>query len=157
VSVAGIDLSTHFVDVVKLDEDTDRAEWHRFELHGQDAFERARSVARSFPGVTDMLWDDVVAIGVEDPRGYGAGSLYRVQGAVLSRIPARLLVQPWIPSAWRKQVGLPGNAPKHTIRAWVDQHRVPPPPALIDWPQDACDAYCIALATRQLIQITEAA
>jgi Holliday junction resolvasome RuvABC endonuclease subunit len=63
------------------------------------------------------------------------------------------LVQPWIPSAWRKTVGLPGNAPKDEIHMWVT--------ALWDnaldrynWPQDACDAYCIALATRMSIQVT---
>jgi Holliday junction resolvasome RuvABC endonuclease subunit len=63
-------------------------------------------------------------------------------------------VQPWIPSAWRKTVGLPGNASKGDVANFVwrtaDAHEI----ARAAWPQDACDAYCIALATRMSIQVT---
>lgn len=148
--IAGIDLSTRFVDVVKLDEDTDAATWHRFPLTGNDAFDRARSVGLAVPGRAMSFWDDVVAVGIEDPRGYGAGFIYRVQGAVLACIPAQRLVHPWLPSQWRKAVGMPGNASKVDVHYFVTgatDHD-----ALIqEWPQDACDAYCIALATRQAL------
>lgn len=159
MTVAGIDYSTRSVDIVLLEEDTDAATWHRYELDGQDAFERARSVRGSVPGRTSGFWDDVLAVGIEDPRGYGAGSLYRVQGAILSCFPALLLVQPLIPSQWRKQVGLPGNAPKMHVAAKTAIMRglsaragtlFPEP-----WPQDACDAYCVALATRTLMIASE--
>lgn len=158
MSVAGIDFSSRFVDVVLLDETTDAATWHRVALSGADAFDRARSVRsamfRDFP---PSLWDDVLAVGIEDPRGYGAGSLYRVQGAILACIAAHKLVQPWIPSAWRKAVGLPGNCDKAAVTCFVGDTLGSPAPGLIAdeafyWPQDACDAYCIALATRQQIQ-----
>lgn len=154
VTVAGIDFSTHAVDVVLLDEDSDRAVWHRFELTGQDAFERARFVrAALWPS---SLFDDVLACGIEDPRGYGAGSLYRIQGAILGRLPGSLLVQPWVPSAWRKAVGLPGNCTKERVQLHVAQQR-PTGWLHTPWPFDACDAYCIALATRSLLETSEAA
>lgn len=149
MAICGIDFSTHFVDLVLLDENTDAATWHREELTGRDAFDRTRSVRDAMIRLVP-LWDDVLAIGIEDPRGYNAGSLYRMQGAILARLPRRTLVQPWIPSAWRKQVGLSGNCSKQDIEEFVmgppdghDRH---------DWPQDACDAYCIALATRSVLE-----
>jgi hypothetical protein len=169
--IAGCDYSTRFVDIVLLDEDTDAATWHRFPLKGQDAFDRARSVHHcddGWPLMSSLGWEDVLAVGIEDPRGYGAGSLYRVQGAILAAIPRGLLVHPLIPSQWRKTVGLPGNASKDQVSQFVVRHKlasigdgrdtshVPlgalPMPHGVTWPQDACDAYCIALATRTLLK-----
>lgn len=152
--IAGVDFSSRFVDIVKLDETTDAATWHRFPLEGSDAFDRARSVGLAVPGRAMSFWDDILAVGIEDPRGYGAGSLYRVQGAVLSCVPAGTLVQPWIPSAWRKAVGLKGNASKEDV--WYHAHGYRKGGSM-NWPQDACDAYCIALATRSLLQHGERA
>jgi hypothetical protein len=155
--IAGIDYSTRAVDVVLLDEDTDAATWHRFELVGADAFDRARDVRRAMlsrpmpwedrlSGDSSLFWDDVLACGIEDPRGFNSGSLYRVQGAILACLPARLLVHPLIPSSWRKTVGLPGNANKQGVWEFADGK------GKGHWPQDACDAYCIALATRTLLE-----
>lgn len=157
--VMGCDYSTRFVDFVRLDLDSDRAEWDRYELVGADAFDRARSVGLVVPGRAMSYWDDCIAVGIEDPRGYNAGSLYRVQGAVLACVPASTLVQPWIPSAWRRAVGLKGNATKADVYDMVDGERLMAEGTwLVDpWPQDACDAYCIALATRSRLQRKEAA
>jgi hypothetical protein len=147
--VAGIDYSTFAVDVVLVHlDDLERPKWDRFPTEGHDAFERAR--------LTNVLprghfWDDVVAIGIEDPRGYNAGALYRIQGAILSRLPRTTLVQPWAPNVWRKAVGLPGNATKERITQFVAFECGGGIDAIC-WPQDACDAYCIALATRQAIE-----
>lgn len=155
--IAGIDFSTRAVDVVLLSEDSDAATWHRFELHGDGAFDRTRSVALSVPGAGHSFWDDVLAVGIEQPRGnHGVVHMARIQGAVLTRIPTDKLVHPINPSDWRKTVGLPGNCSKDEVRMWVtglwdgalDRY---------DWPQDACDAYCIALATRSLLQHDEKA
>lgn len=148
--VAGCDLSTHAVDVVKVPLDQDRApEWHRFPLAGSDAFDRARTVRDAMPCRSSVFWDDCLGIGIEHPAGHhGTGPLLRIQGAILSCLPAHLLVHPLPPSSWRKLVGLPGNASKADVRAWAlaygddDEN---------GWPQDAYDAYCIALATRALI------
>jgi hypothetical protein len=153
--LAGIDYSTHAVDVVLLDENTGHATWHRTELEGNDAFDRARSLrwAHLNP-YTD--WDDVLAVGIEDPRGHNAGALYRVQGSVLARLPSYLLVHPLVPSQWRKLCGMPGNAPKEEVLRFVTFDCGGGIDA-IAWPQDACDAYCIALATQKLVEIKDAA
>lgn len=151
--IAGIDFSTRFVDIVLLDEDTDKGTWFRVDLTGQDAFERTRDVHRALSDdIGSEFWDDVLAVGIEDPRGYGAGSLYRIQGAILACLPRGVLVHPLIPSNWRKTVGLPGNASKARVSEFIRLASWN-----VDWPQDACDAYCIALATRTLIQVGEAA
>ena len=97
-----------------------------------------------------MFWDDILAVGIEHPAGkFGVGPLLRIQGAILARIPARMLVQPWPPSKWRKANGLAGNASKDMVAYFAvnDGTAI----EFRDWPQDACDAYCIALATRQAI------
>ncbi len=153
--VAGIDLSTFAVDVVKVPLDAGAPEWTRYPLNGADAWERTRSVAQALPGPSSAYWDDVCAIGVEEPRGKSAGVIYRVQGAVLARLPVATLVHPLVPSEWRKLVGLKGNSGKDEVAFFAindgeeDEFR--------DWPQDACDAYCIALATRSLISQEQAA
>jgi hypothetical protein len=147
--IAGIDYSTRAVDVVLLDEDSDAATWHRFPLEGNDAFDRARDVRRVMYLPGSEFWDDVLAIGIEDPRGYGSGALYRIQGAVLNCLPKNTLVHPLIPSQWRKTVGLPGNASKGAVFEFTMKHSGRAGSGI--WPQDACDAYCIALATRTLL------
>jgi hypothetical protein len=153
---AGIDYSTHAIDLVLVDEDGLRPPWwHRFELHGPDAWERTRTVARTLPGRTSQLWDEVLAFGLEEPRGQNSGVLYRVQGAVLAALPPHVLVYPMVPSEWRKAVGLPGNASKDAIAYFAVNDG--PPDEFRDWPQDACDAYCIALATHKLINQQEEA
>lgn len=161
MTVAGIDFSTRAIDVVLIDEDTHAAEWHRFDvtedaLTGDicgDAFERARRVRHTLPKTS--WWEDegVIAIGLEQPRGnHGITPLFRMQGAILACLPTRILVTPWNPSSWRLEVGLKGNALKadvnlHALTLLGDQH-------VAGWPQDAYDAFCIARATRNVIQTT---
>jgi Holliday junction resolvasome RuvABC endonuclease subunit len=82
------------------------------------------------------------------PRGFNSGALYRIQGAILTRLPRTTLVHPLVPSSWRKTVGLPGNASKQDVARYVGNRRI----WHETWPQDACDAYCIALATRTLLE-----
>jgi hypothetical protein len=153
--VAGIDYSTHAIDVVLIDEDTLKPEWGRLELSGSDAFDRTRSLCggRGTCPEWKHTWDDVLAVGIEEPRGHNPGPLFRIQGAVLMRIPSATLVQPWIPSEWRKAVGLKGNASKQDVNEWAfaqTSHEWYEPTA--SWPQDACDAYCIARATLGAIE-----
>mgnify|MGYP001352830482 CR=1 FL=1 len=144
--VAGIDYSTRGIDTVLIDvDDILPPRQFAFPLSGQDAWERTREVR----GWSLQLSDDVLAVGLEQPRGHGSGALYRVQGALLSRIPRWLLVQPWIPSEWRRMIGLPGNAAKGVIENWVKT--TDPTGSRDGWTQDACDAYCIALATASAI------
>lgn len=156
VNVCGIDYSTRAVDVVFVHlDDAHSPMWFRYPLTGNDAFDRTRSVANAMPGRSSQFWDDILAVGIEHPGGHhGTRDMLRVQGAILSCIPARMLVEPWPPAKWRKAVGLPGNASKSEIAERVidDAREARPRWPTMAWPQDACDAYCIALATRQAIQ-----
>lgn len=151
--VMGIDISTFNVDCAKVSLNDDPPQWHRFTLTGEDAFDRARSVRDAMPGRSTEFFDDLVGCGIEDPRGQSPGVIYRVQGAVLACLPPHLLVHPLVPSQWRRLVGLPGNATKERVMDWVLCHsfdngwRTSEP----ELEQDACDAYCVALATRSLI------
>ena len=142
MNICGIDLSSFTVDMVLVDLDTNHIEWHRYVLDGTDAWERTRRVRDSLPARTDTLWDDVIAIGIEQPAGHhGVLPLIRVQGAILQCLPAATLVQPYTPARWRVLAGLRG----HALKAEVKQRSL----ALdggTDWPQDAHDAHLVARA-----------
>lgn len=163
--IVGVDFSTKAIDFVYIDEnDVEAPRWNRCHLEGADAWERTRELSRQ-PGWPSWMWDDVLAIGIEDPAGnHGTNYLYRVQGAILARIPRSILVQPWRPSQWRKAVGLPGNCSKAAVKEWVDSWVLMMEttgmggPRLVNgFPQDVCDAFCIALATRLAITREKAA
>ncbi len=147
--IAGIDISSFAVDVVFINPG-EFPRWARISLgKAGDAFDRSRGVLRAMmvgsPGFTFPFGlNQCEAIGIEEPRGFNPGPAYRVQGAVLQYIYPELLVQPWIPSQWRKAVGLKGDAKKEEIM----QHVYSKFPGVSHWPQDACDAWCIAEATR---------
>lgn len=95
----------------------------------------------------------------------GTKQLFRIQGAVIACLPSRLLVEKWMPSSWRKAVGIPGNASKLDVEKWVvrrclDLVKPPETGETVEfplWPQDACDAYCIAEATGRAIRHEAAA
>lgn len=154
--VAGIDLSTHAVDIVTVPlEGTEPPVWRRFELKGEDSFSRARTVRDAMCNRTSPFWDDILAVGIEDPAGHhGTNHIYRIQGAVLQCLPSHVLVQQWRPAAWKKAVKLKGNANKAEVMTEV---LVLEPDAAYDWDNNACDAYMIALATRAVIQVGEQA
>lgn len=145
--VMGIDLSTRAVDVVTVPTNETQPEWWRFPLHGADAFDRTRSVREAMPPRSSIIYDDVLAIGIEHPAGHhGTRDLLRVQGAILACLPPHVLVHPLPPSSWRKLSGLKGNATKQQVAAHSYTLRCPP-----EWPQDAHDAHLIARATIALL------
>lgn len=158
--VAGIDVSTRAVDIVTVPFDQPGPPVHyRVELDGHDALERTRDAATRLPGAASVFWDTVLAVGFENPQSRGSSTatmyaLQRVVGVVLAHIPARMLVSPIEPAAWRHAVGLKGNAPKPEVAAHVRERLGA---EASGWPQDACDAYCIALATRDRITTPTAA
>lgn len=161
MNIAGIDFSTHFIDVVLVPLDEGPPVWHRYQLEGQDAFERTRSVPNVVPWRAASFWDDVLAVGIEHPAGrHGVGPLLRIQGAVLACLPSRMLVEPWPPAKWRKECGLKGNASKEQVSVVSQMRLLDTPPStytseyrrsIFGWPQDAHDAHLIALATRQAL------
>lgn len=149
MNVAGIDVSTHAIDLVLLDMDSDKETWHRYELRGADLIDRIRSIREVAWGGT---FDETVALGIERPSGQHKGAMAAVSmafGAVLVRLPAWLLVQPWQPAEWRKACGLSGRATKEDVAGWALARWGEGKPSAIDVTFDACDAYCIAYATRQ--------
>lgn len=148
--VVGVDFSSFAIDVVSIDvDDLEPPVWTRFELAGQDAFDRTRQVASVMPKRGSIWWADVLAVGIEHPAGkFGTGSMMRVQGAVLSCLPAGVLVKPWPPGAWRKAAGLPGNCTKVEVALGAVALGAPD-----EWvTPDSYDAYMIAVATRLAIE-----
>lgn len=148
--IAGIDCSSFAIDIVTvpLDDDVYPPVQHFcFKLGTDgDAFDRTRRVGGALPGRTGSWWDEILAVGIEQPGGHQRHITTRVQGAVLAMIPSRMLVHPLQPSEWRKGVGLPGNATKERVFDWVTEQLGGRPVS-----QDAADAYCMALATRELV------
>jgi hypothetical protein len=159
--VAGIDVSTRAVDIVKLPFDGDAAVWTRVELRGDTALERATSTATWVP--RGIYWDNVALVAIERPYGPGRDILFHlhlVVGAVIAALPARLR-PPWLmhPTEWRKACGMAGNVSKDEVSQFVRYCRPPGVGSSLgfNWPQDACDAYCIAYAARALNEKGQAA
>jgi hypothetical protein len=168
-AVVGIDLSTRALDLVKLDESSNRAEWVRVELGviGRDktnAWARTLDVRQALdaylPAGMSAWFDDVYLVAIEAPYGRGqAGTqavLNRVVGAVAASLPARLRVPErcWVvrPDEWKTGLGLKGK-PTNTGVLQLSNMRgriTPPsgmsPDAVAD--QNARDAYCLAMFAR---------
>lgn len=170
MTFAGLDLDTHNVHVVLLDETTDDATYRRFpiDIGPGDYHARARRMSDLLP--TRSAWRDelgVMLIAVEEPRTPhtrpgGAGGGFKaaipqavIRGAVLACLPREhdvpLLLMP--PQEWKKWSlggGFPGqgNAKKDAVAQWVKGR----------WPnrttsdQNALDAYAIAFGARSLCQ-----
>jgi hypothetical protein len=172
MSYAGIDMDTHAVHVVRLAEDGS-ATYDRFELSGSDAFERTRSIRDALPARSAAFWDDVEACAIEEPQGAQRATVAKlkaVQGAVLACLPSSLLVEPLVPARWRTVCGLSGRASKEKVMDFVKKragvytsdyaHPHFQAGTIVlnfshesrTWPQDACDAYCLALAVSRLVQ-----
>lgn len=152
MKVAGVDLSTFAIDVVTIDLDDQLERFHwRLDIQGDDAFDRTRNVRDVLP--PRSWWNDigVTAVAIEEPAGRNPGFLFRVQGAILACLPRTLLVEKFMPSEWRKGVGLPGNCTKDAVRAWVVT-QVP----THGWTPDQHDAYCLARAVRPKIETVAA-
>ncbi len=149
--IAGIDVSTRFIDIVWIDEIGDPCPGaYRYPLHGHDAWERTRSVRAALRGTSEQ-WDRTIAVGIEVAHGMSSGAVNRVVGAVLACLPQNILIQPWTAGAWKKAVGLPGNATKDQVVAFsLGRTQMLVSPAL--WPQDAHDAHLIAVATRRALE-----
>lgn len=158
--IVGIDLSTFFIDLVEItDSDDPEPRWTRFSLVGEEAFDRALSVRDYFPDRRDDFWISTESIGIEEPYGkFVVGKLYRVQGAILMQLP-RVRTERWMPGEWRKANGLKGNATKEVVALAVREkfERKGIPSAFLDlWPQDAFDAYCVAVAQAKRVEGEEA-
>lgn len=166
--VVGADLSTFAIDLVRLDYDTDRAEWTRHTLPDKPkdkdwkAWERIQA-GRTLP-LGGTYWDDVVCVGIEQPAGQGDSPrlISIVLGLLLAHIPERIPVMKFEPKEWRKACGLPGNCSKSDVNDFVASFLYQEgiwefEEPSTEWPQDACDAYAIAYAARAINQTQDAA
>lgn len=163
-SVLGIDLSTKAIDLVRLDETTNRADWTRIELEGKSAFDRLRHLPLMMRHPAYGLdFDDVYLAAIEAPMSRGQSGtlakLSRVFGAVVACLPPALEVWEVAPAAWRKELGLSGHASKEEVARSVRSLMAVYGDTTItfdfthpcfQWPQDALDAYAIAYYARQV-------
>jgi Holliday junction resolvasome RuvABC endonuclease subunit len=144
-SVLGCDYSTHSVDLVYLDEDTLAARWHSIPL--ERGIAGVRAIRHAYAWQEKL--EDVYLVAIEDPFSAGrtsAKQLGRVCGAILASLPTEHEVWLMRPDEWRMACGLAGNAGKLLVADWV-RERVP---EVELWSQDACDAYAMAYAAREI-------
>jgi hypothetical protein len=106
VSVAGIDFSSKWVDVVLLADEGFQAEHHRFKVASRvDSFQAARNLRGVFPGRS--WWEDrgVWLVGVEEPYSHqppAMVALGRIQGAIAALLPPNLRVTCTPQTQWLK-------------------------------------------------------
>lgn len=163
--VIGIDLSSHAIDLVRLDELDNHAEWLRVDLAGASAWDRTRMVKQTMPSAS--WWDEVYLCAVEQPFGMSRRAqsvLMRVQGAVLASIPQSIETWEVNVADWKKQLGLGTKKPTFSdlqavmpglLLEWrrlgvtTGFAAIPLAEALKDVPQDALDALAIAYYARE--------
>ena len=168
MNVAGIDYNTQSIDVVLVDVDDLEPRWFHWELCAVgDAFERLRVVPNVMPARRSAFWDNVLAVGIEEPmardpkRRQLVAKLKAVQGAIVACIPPQTAVVPLDAKSWRAEVGLPGNASKDMVAVWcigqIAMRSVARGITADGWSQDAFDAYVLARATMNRIEEGRAA
>jgi len=173
---AGIDYSTHAVDVVTVSEHPHQlilgrigqpmpttVQHHRVEFFGDNAWARAFDAAGklkypyhepAYDAFNSLCQSDVIVI--EEPAGSSrlvAQQLARVQGIILANLP-RIDGQVWgmVPPEWKKLTVGKGNASKNDVKRWVLKAKGTPDFLLdqniieVGWEQDAYDAYALAIA-----------
>lgn len=173
MNIMGVDLSTKAVTAVMLDHEENLVDWWHVEMAGENALERCRDAALR---LREIPWDDPSIIAFERPAGSSvrvAMDIWRMMGVILGMrwyipvgptwdedvkisattpvIPLSTPIWEFTPSDWKKKAGLRGDATKEMIVAFVDAQRrkTRAPltgPSLRGAPQDAYDAYCVALA-----------
>lgn len=150
MKVAGVDFSSHAVDVVLLDEDGGLLPAHlRFPFENRRyAFERLLGCREVLP--TPGWWADesVYLIALESPKSKGFGAavdLARVQGAIIATLPRNIITWQLTPNEWKREIGFPGVAKKDAYRAKAIELG-----AMKNWTEHAIDAFCIAYAARAM-------
>jgi hypothetical protein len=142
--VVGIDLSSHAIDLVQLNENNDHATWHNIILTGLSAWDRTRTVPS---GMKTIDWANVYLAAIEKPFGpsrLAQSVLMRIQGAILASIPFRIPVWEVTPEEWKRHLSLPRTrkplmSDLAVIRGCEGR-----------WSQDARDAAGIALYARDV-------
>lgn len=158
---AGIDYDTKRIDVVLVDEDGAPLEHRRYPLTGpflehEDAFERARRIRDVLPARSSWADEGVEVVAVEQPYSdtfRASAGLQRVQGGILACLPSPLdrsvTVARFTPAEWRRANGLPAGGKRNALKAATRAYAISRG-CSSSWPQDAFDAFCVALAALQL-------
>jgi Holliday junction resolvasome RuvABC endonuclease subunit len=137
--IAGVDVATRNVAIVRLSEDGG-ARWDQLSTDPKvPALEAVRLLHRA---ALTYPWPAVVWI--ERPMGRHVRSvsdLSRVVGAVVAALPDRVSVSEVSPPEWKVGIGLKGNASKRDVWRWASVLIGSDPPD-----QDAADALAIAWA-----------
>lgn len=162
MTIAGIDIDSNGVHIVRLNLDDNHATYNRIRVDNAkgDYHQRARRLRDLMPA--RAAWNDhgVVQFAIEQPMtAPGHGGLQSavpqavMRGALLACLPTDIPIVFMPPHEWKRwslgggERGK-GNALKPEVRAWVDQHWPNPPDHLT---QDGADAYAIAWAARRLL------
>lgn len=147
--VVGIDLSSHYIDLIRLDETHPHAEWTRIRLDGGSSWDRTRRIPQRMPRHT--WWDTCYLTAIERPYGPSRRAqavLMRVQGAVLASIPAAVQVWEVAPDEWKRPLGIK-TSEKPTLEQFPGI-RLTRFGCVDELAQDALDALGVALWAREL-------
>lgn len=160
--IAGIDLDSNGIHIVRLNLDDNDATYNRIRVDNAqgDYHERARRLRDLMPA--RGAWKDhgVIQFAIELPMtapGYGglqsAVPQAVMRGALLACLPTEIPVLMLTAHEWKKWSlggGSPGqgNAKKPAIREWADRHWLNQP---VHITQDGRDAYCVAYAARSIL------
>lgn len=140
--VVGIDVSSRAIDLVRLNENHDEAEWLSVPLTGHAAWDRVRLIADRMPPAG--WWADVYLCAIERPFARARQDVVRLaQGAALACIPTRVETWEVTPATWKQHLGL-----KQTEKpSWSAF-----PSSFFDeyWDQNARDALGVALYARDV-------
>lgn len=140
--VVGIDFSSHSIELVRLDENQDRADWRSIALTGDNAWQRIRSIRERMPAST--WWSEIYLCAIERPFARSRNDSVRLaEGAVLACIPHQLETWEIAPQTWKAHLRIPAK----TKPSWAD---LPDDLYEPDWSQDARDALAIALYARDV-------
>lgn len=157
--LAGIDLSTRFIDIVTLPLNGEGAEgalWRRFAIDDpRDDDLRAFRATRRVPvALAQFDWTDVELAYVEAVwnRAYDVlKKLARIQGAVIASIPASVaIIDETASTEWKQACGLPANATKDECMAQALTLGFDTGEAM---PQDGADAFLVAVGMRTLLNL----
>lgn len=157
-TVAGIDYSTTGADVVILDADGGRAFHRQFTFFGKTSLARARNVPFALP--SPDYWRDmgVVQFAIEQPMSRGMNALIplmRTLGAIHACLPPHIDVWEITAVDWRRELGLKMTAKREVSKAEalafaLDHWDNPPLHLSVD--DNVSDAFCIAWATRLILE-----
>ena len=157
-SVVGIDLSSFAVDLVRLDETENNAEWERVTLVGKIAWDRTLELPEAMPAAS--WYDDVYLVAIEAPYGSRqpgtTAILNRIVGAIVATLPSALRVPErcWIvrPDEWKTELALKKKPTTEDIERLLPGLTIQGPQTtlFLQGPQDQWDALCLALYARRV-------